>query len=48
MVQVSDRFHLNPLFRAITFSHSAFILVLSENAARLVEMNADLPLRYPL
>lgn len=43
MVQVSDRFHLNPLFRAITFSHAAFILALSENAVRLIEMNADLP-----
>lgn len=43
MVQVSDRFHLKPLLRAITFPHSAFILALSENAARLVEMHADLP-----
>ncbi len=43
MVQVSDRFHLKPLLRAVTFSHSAFILALSENAVRLVEMHADLP-----
>lgn len=43
MVQVSDRFHLKPLLRAITFPHSAFILALSENAVRLVEMHADLP-----
>ncbi len=43
MVQVSDRFHLKPLFRSVTFRHSAFILALSENAARLVEMHADLP-----
>ncbi|QPC88373.1 hypothetical protein GA830_17645 [Mesorhizobium sp. NBSH29] len=43
MVQVSDRMHLKPLFRASTFAHSAFILALSENAARLVEMHADLP-----
>lgn len=43
MVQVSDRFHLQPLFRAITFPHSAFILALSENAVRLVEMHAGLP-----
>ena len=42
-VQVSDRFHLKPLFRAVTFPHSAFILALSENAVRLVEMHADLP-----
>ena len=43
MVQVSDRFHLKPLFRAITFPHSAFVLALSENAVRLVETHADLP-----
>jgi hypothetical protein len=36
MVQVSDRFHLKPLLRAVTFPHSAFILALSENAVRLV------------
>lgn len=42
MVQVSDRFHLKPLFRATTFAHSAFILALSENAVRLVEMHAEL------
>jgi hypothetical protein len=43
MVQVADRFHLKPLFRAVTFPHSALILALSENAVRLVEMHADLP-----
>jgi hypothetical protein len=43
MVQVSDRFHLKPLLRAITFPHSAFVLALSENAVRLVEVFSDLP-----
>lgn len=43
MVQVSDRFHLKPLLRAITFPHSAFVLALSENAVRLVEVDAELP-----
>lgn len=43
MVQVADRFHLKPLFRAVTFPHSSFVLALSENAVRLVEMHADLP-----
>ncbi|MER1968905.1 hypothetical protein [Castellaniella sp. GW247-6E4] len=42
-VQVSDRYHLKPLFRAVTFPHSAFILALSENSARLFELNADQP-----
>jgi hypothetical protein len=43
MAEVADRFHLKPLIRAITFPHSAFILALSENAVRLVEMHADMP-----
>lgn len=44
-VQVSDRFHLNPLLRAITFPQSALILALSENAVRLVEVSSSLPAR---
>ncbi|MGI9372399.1 MAG: hypothetical protein ACR2OJ_07880 [Hyphomicrobiales bacterium] len=43
MAQVSDRFHLKPLLRAITFPQSAFVLALSENAVRLVEVFSDLP-----
>ena len=43
MAEVSDRFHLKPLLRAITFPHEAFVLALSENAVRLVEAFADLP-----
>ncbi len=43
MVQVSDRFHLKPLLRSITFPYSAFVLALSENAVRVVEVHADLP-----
>lgn len=42
-VQVSDRFHLSALLRAITFPQSAFVLALSENAVRLVEVSATLP-----
>jgi hypothetical protein len=42
MVQVSDRFHLKPLLRAIAFPHSAFVLALSENAVRLVEVFDEL------
>ncbi len=45
IVEVSDRFHLKPLLRAITFPHTAYILALSENAVRLVEVSADLPAR---
>jgi len=43
IVEVSDRFHLKPLIRTVTFPHTAFVLALSENAVRLVEVFADLP-----
>ena len=43
MVQVSDRFHLKPLLRAVTFPHEAIVLALSVNAVRVVEVFADLP-----
>lgn len=41
--EVADRFHLKPLLRAITFPHDAFVLALSENDVRLVEVFPDLP-----
>src|SRR5690554_6403532 len=44
-VEVSDRFHLKPLLRAITFPHTAHILALSENAVRLIELTSDQPAR---
>lgn len=40
-VEVSDRFHLKPLLRAVAFPHTAFVLAISENAVRLVEISAD-------
>lgn len=43
IVEVSDRFHLKPLLRAITFPHAAYILAISENDVRLIEMSGDLP-----
>jgi hypothetical protein len=30
MVEVSDRFHLKPLFRAVTFPNTCFVLALAE------------------
>ena len=42
-VEVSDRYHLSPLIRAVTFPHEAFILAISIGSARLIEMTADLP-----
>ena len=41
-VEVSDRFHLKPLLRAITFPHSAFVLALAQNSVRLLEIAPDL------
>lgn len=40
--EVADRFFLKPLLRAVTFPHAAFVLALSENAVRLVEVFAEL------
>jgi hypothetical protein len=42
-VEVSDRFHLKPLMRAMAFSQHAFVLALSENDVRLIEVFADHP-----
>src|SRR5262249_46697365 len=41
-VEVSDRFHLKPLLRALTFPQTAFVLALSQNGARLLEIAPDL------
>jgi len=43
LAEVSDRFHVTPLLRAITFPHVAYVLALAENAVRVVEVSADLP-----
>ncbi|MFO1036232.1 MAG: hypothetical protein U1E45_05245 [Geminicoccaceae bacterium] len=38
IVEVSDRFHLKPLIRAVTFPHTAIVLALSENGVRVLEV----------
>ena len=38
LVQISDRFHLKPLLRSITFPQVAFVLALAENSVRLLEL----------
>ena len=43
IVEVSDRFHLKPLLRAITFPNTCFVLALAEGAVRVIEVSADLP-----
>jgi len=42
-VEVADRFHINPLLRAVTFPHNAYVLAIGMGAVRLVEVDADLP-----
>ncbi len=42
-VEVSDRFHVKPLLRAVTFPQSCFVLALSQNGVRLLEVTPDMP-----
>ena len=42
MVEVSDRFHLKPLLRALTFPQTAFVLALSQGKVRLLEIAPEL------
>jgi release factor family 11 len=43
MAEVSDRFHVKPLLRSATFPQAAFVLALSQNAVRLLEVSPDAP-----
>lgn len=43
VVEVSDRFFLKPLLRAVTFPHTCYVLALSEAMVRVIEVPADLP-----
>jgi hypothetical protein len=43
IVEVSDRFHLKPLIRSVTFPHNAYVLAIGIGAVRLVEVSPDLP-----
>jgi hypothetical protein len=43
VVAVSDRFHVKPLLRSATFPQAAYVLALSQNGARLVEVSPDEP-----
>ena len=40
-VEVSDRFHLKPLLRAVTFPRVALVLALAQGSVRLIEVAAD-------
>jgi len=41
IVEVSDRFHIKPLLRAVTHTQSAYVLAVSENAVRLVAVSGE-------
>jgi len=43
ITQVSDRFHLNPLLRAVSMPQHAFVLALAENEVRVIELLGDQP-----
>jgi len=40
-VVVSDRFHLKPLLRTVTFPQVALVLALAQGSVRLIEVSAD-------
>ncbi len=42
-VQVSDRFHIKPLLRAVSMPQHAFVLALAENELRVIELLGDQP-----
>ncbi len=42
LVEVSDRFHVKPLLRAVTFPQVAFVLALAQGSVRLVEVEPEL------
>jgi hypothetical protein len=41
-VEASDRFHLRPMLRTLTFPHVAFVLALAQGSVRVVEVTPDL------
>ena len=43
LVEVSDRFHIKPLLRAVTAPQVAFVLALAQNSARVIEVLPDMP-----
>jgi hypothetical protein len=41
LVEVSDRFHLKPLLRSVTFPQTAFVLALAQGSVRVLEVGHD-------
>lgn len=43
VVMVGDRFYLKPLFRAVSFPNSCYVLALAQLSVRVIEVSPDLP-----
>ena len=43
VLEVSDRFHIKPLLRSVSFPNACYILALTQKRVRLIEVSADLP-----
>lgn len=43
LAQVSDRFHIKPLLRSVSFPFVAFVLAIAQNSIRLIEVSRDAP-----
>jgi hypothetical protein len=43
VLEVSDRFHVKPLLRSVSFPNACYILALAQRSVRLIEVSADLP-----
>jgi len=43
LVVVSDRFHVKPLLRSVSFPQSCYVLALTQQSVRVVEVSPDLP-----
>lgn len=43
IVVVSNRFHVKPLFRAVSFAQTCYLLALAQRSVRLLEVSPDLP-----
>jgi hypothetical protein len=42
-LEVSNRFHIKPLLRSVSFPNACYILALAQRSVRFIEVSADLP-----
>jgi len=42
-LEVSDRFHVKPLLRSVSFPNACYVVALAQRSVRLIEVSADLP-----